>query len=199
MILNDKGNKSIAIITAYRPCENSPGSAGDKTVYTQQFRTLLAHATSINSTITLDPHRQFTLDLQAWISKLQAEGHSILHSGVLHLYSVFHGDHNAVYLYLDSQILFAEDTCPIEHPRHCGLQLKDPRKVDACITFLHKQLQYHKVLEKLQDLDTIVTKGTWTDEDTTQYEKLDTIVTESMRHAEREVTRTVSSTLDQTE
>jgi hypothetical protein len=78
MILNGRGNKSIAIITAYRPCSDTPSSAGNKTVYMQQFRTLLAYNNSIKSLATPNPHRQFTLDLQAWISKLQSSGHSII-------------------------------------------------------------------------------------------------------------------------
>jgi hypothetical protein len=214
MILTGKKSKAIALITAYRPCSNSPRSAGDKTVYMQQFRTLLAHATSKESTSTPDPHRQFILDMQAWISHLQEQGHSIIlcldsnenlnsmengrydpleynngsfiqsathsgtvssmvttcgliytlaylhplpypstyaysknrldcifisrdlapsiiHSGVLPLYSVFHSDHNAVYLDRDSHLLFGEETHPIQPPRHHSLQLKDPRKVDA--------------------------------------------------------------------
>ncbi len=78
MILNGRGNKSIAIITAYRPCSDTPSSAGNKTVYMQQFRTLLTYNNSIKSLATPNPHRQFTLDLQAWISKLQSSGHSII-------------------------------------------------------------------------------------------------------------------------
>jgi hypothetical protein len=78
MILTSKGSKTTVLITAYRPCSNSPRSAGDKTVYMQQFRTLLAHATSIESTSTPDPHRQFILAIQALISHLQEQGHSII-------------------------------------------------------------------------------------------------------------------------
>jgi len=78
MILTGKGSKTIALITAYRPCSNSPRSAGDKPVYMQQFPTLLGHATPTKSTSTPDPHRQFILDIQAWISHLQEQEHSII-------------------------------------------------------------------------------------------------------------------------
>jgi hypothetical protein len=276
MILNGRGNKSIAIITAYRPCSDTPSSAGNKTVYMQQFCTLLAYNNSIKSLATPNPHRQFTLDLQAWISKLQSSGHSIIlcldsnehislsdgkyepleytegtftsspthsgkisslavtcglcdflallhpppypstyaysknrldyilisqdiassaiHSGVLPLYSVFHSDHNAVYLDLNSQTLFGDTTHPVAPPHRRGLQLRDPRKIETYITALHKQLSYHNILDKISILDTSLTTNTWTSSHTLEYEKIDKIITDSMIYAERQVTRSVSST-----
>ncbi len=71
MILKGKGERSIAIITAYRVCKSTFDSAGDTTSYLQQFRTLLAHYNSVNRQATPDPHRQFVLDLQAWITMLR--------------------------------------------------------------------------------------------------------------------------------
>jgi len=43
------------------------------------------------------------------------------------------------------------------------------------------------VLEKLRDLDSAAHKGIWTEDHTVQYEKLDTIITDSMRCAEKAV------------
>jgi exonuclease III len=262
MILDGKGNKSIAIITAYRPCNDSPSSAGDKTVYMQQFCTLLQHHNSIKNPATPNPDRQFTMDLQAWVSMLQASGHSIilcldsseqilsqdgkyepleysngtfisshthsgkmsclvttcglvdslalfhpppfpstytysknrldyifisqdiahssLHSGVLPLYSIFHSDHNAIYLDLDSSTLFGEATTLIATPRRRGLKLKDPRKIEAYLANLTKQFTYHKVVDKLSRLDQCLLDKAWTADCNIEYEKLDSIITEAM-------------------
>ena len=76
--LKGKGSKTIVLITAYRPCKDSLDGAGDKTVYMQHFRTLLAHANTLQSTETPNPYRQFILGLQAWIEMLQNEGYSII-------------------------------------------------------------------------------------------------------------------------
>ena len=50
------------------------------------------------------------------------------------------------------------------------------------------------MLEKLTDLDSAAHKGIWTEDHTVQYEKLDTIVTDSMRCAEKAAARKISST-----
>lgn len=49
-----------------------------------------------------------------------------LRSGVLPLYGIFQGDHNACYLDLDSKALFGDDTHQIMPPSLCGLRLLDP-------------------------------------------------------------------------
>jgi hypothetical protein len=71
MILKGKGERSIAIITAYRVCKSTFDSAGDTTSYMQQFLTILAHNNLVKRQVTPDPHRQFVLDLQAWITMLR--------------------------------------------------------------------------------------------------------------------------------
>jgi hypothetical protein len=232
MTLKGQQNKTVTIVTAYRPCKTTFEGAGDKTVYMQQYRSLLSHASTNNLLTSPDPHRQFILDLQAWIEMLQgggssiilnidgnedtsscigefwplqykegefiqAPGHngslltlvntcglvdslSLLHtppypstyaygknridliyvsndicsaairSGVIPLYGIFQGDHNACFLDLDSKILFRDDTQPIMSPSQRGLKLLDPRKVDAYIRKLACQVEYHNVMDKIE-------------------------------------------------
>jgi hypothetical protein len=200
MILQGKGDRSVAIITAYRSCKSTFDSAGDTTSYMQQYRSLLQYNTSFGRRSTPDPHRQFVLDLQAWISKLRSDNisiilsldsnedttdrkgnfyplefqegvfpyapnhdgsmatlaatcglldvlshfhpppypstyargknrldyiymsddiiHSALRSGILPIYSVFTGDHNACYVDIDTTLLFSESTYQIAPPQH---------------------------------------------------------------------------------
>jgi len=61
----------------------------------------------------------------------------------------------------------------------------DPRKVQNYKEALHKQLQYHKVQDKLFALLTAAKNHTWSSAQITQYEKLDRIITESVLHAEK--------------
>jgi exonuclease III len=44
----------------------------------QQVRSLLAHYNNLKTLVSPNPHRQFVLDLQAWIQMLQADGTSII-------------------------------------------------------------------------------------------------------------------------
>ena len=78
MILKGKGERSVAIITAYRVCKSTFDSAGDTTSYMQQFRTILAHNNSVKRQVTPNPYRQFVLDLQAWITMLRQQNISIV-------------------------------------------------------------------------------------------------------------------------
>lgn len=87
-----------------------------------------------------------------------------LRSGVLPLYSIFQGDHNACYLDLDSVMVFGDETHPIMPPTHRGLQLTDPHKVDAYIRQAEFQMDYHKIEEKLkmiETLNTVNSKSPW--------------------------------------
>jgi hypothetical protein len=115
--------------------------------------------------------------------------HAVTRSGILPLYSVFTGDHNACYVDIDATLLFAEPTYHIALPSHRGLQLRDPRKVTACIKILLEQTEYHKIYEKVSDLFQSAIEGNWTPTHTEIYEKLDTILTESMLYAERTITK----------
>jgi hypothetical protein len=61
---------------------------------------------------------------------------------------------------------------------------------------LHTQLQAHNVYKKLDSLQAKAAERTWTDNDTTTYQNLDTIITEAMLHAERTAGRTYTTTYE---
>jgi hypothetical protein len=252
-------------------------AVGDKTVYMQQFRTLLQCANSIGLSKPPDPHRQFVLDLQAWIEMHQSEGaaiilcldgneevdtyassyhpldyqngsfmqssqhygtmatlvatcdlvdtlklhpgpypstfaygkhrldyifistdisHLALRSGVLPLYSIFQGDHNACYVDIDAKSLFNDDTHPIIPPCCRGLQLADPCKVDAYNEELCKQAEYHTLSDKITELEKALDNGTWTDACILEYEKIDQLTSEGMKHSQQMLTRTHTPTFE---
>ncbi len=73
-----KQGKLITIIMAYCVCNSSFGSVGKKTAYKQQFQILSQWWREMNRTNPPDPHRQFVLDLQAWIEFKKSQGHEII-------------------------------------------------------------------------------------------------------------------------
>jgi hypothetical protein len=68
--------------------------------------------------------------------------------------------------------------------------------VDKFRKVLHTQLEYHKVEEKLADLQHHADNNTWTSEHTKSYQTLDTIITEAMLHAESHTWRSFSTTYE---
>ncbi len=78
LILQGKGDRSVAIITAYWSCKSTFDSTGHTTSYMQQYFSLLQYNTSLGHRSTPDPHCQFVLNLQAWISKLHSDNISII-------------------------------------------------------------------------------------------------------------------------
>ena len=110
--------------------------------------------------------------------------HAVLRSGLTPFHAFFQGDHRAAFVDFSSSLLFGSNTYELAQQRGRGLQLKDPRIVDAYIQALFDQFSYHKVLEKLDRLMEITVED-WTVEDTITYEKLDTLITEAMTYAEK--------------
>jgi hypothetical protein len=76
--LRGKQDKRITFITGYRVCNSSISSVGEKTALKQQYRHLSAKWREYNWQSSPDPHRQFILDLQAWIEVLISENHAII-------------------------------------------------------------------------------------------------------------------------
>jgi len=72
--------------------------------------------------------------------------------------------------------------------------MQDPRLITQYTETLLEQLNYHNILQKADDLFNVVQKGQWTAEHTLQYEKLDKLVTEAMRHAEKSISKKYSTT-----
>jgi len=76
MVLGGKSNINICIITAYKVCNDK--STGPKTAYQQQKRHLAALFHQSNIIVSVDPFKQFVLDLQSWISSIQEDGTQII-------------------------------------------------------------------------------------------------------------------------
>ncbi len=102
--------------------------------------------------------------------------------------------HRPCYLDIDSALAFSESTPQMAPPQYRGLQLQDPRPVAAYIKDLTKQLDYHKITDKAQNLLNRAIDNNWTETLTEEYEKLDTLITEAMLRAEKNVSKKVSKT-----
>jgi hypothetical protein len=76
--LRGSQHRKITIVTGYRVCNSSPSTAGVKTAYMQQYRSISAKLRSTKTPAKPNPHRQFILDLQAWLEHLIADGHQII-------------------------------------------------------------------------------------------------------------------------
>ena len=118
--------------------------------------------------------------------------HTVLRSGLAPFHTFFQGDHRAAYVDFNARLLFQSNTYELARLKGRGLQLKDPRIVDAYVQALFDQLDYHKVWEKLDRLVTIRVED-WKETDRITYEKLDTIITESMIYAERNCSKRYST------
>lgn len=118
---------------------------------------------------------------------------AVLSSGSLACHSLFHSDHRASFMDFDSLLLFADPAYEIAPPSYRRLQLADPRLKNQYRDVLHNQLQYPKVYDKVQHLQEVTESGTWTEEHTKEYQKLDKLITDSMLYAERNTGRKVST------
>jgi len=118
----------------------------------------------------------------------------VTRSGIFPYNSLFMSDHRPSYLDLNSITLFQETTPEIGPAQHRGLQMQDPRLVTQYIDTLLEQLNYHKIPQKVDDLYNTAQKGKWTEEHTQQYEKLDRLITEAMKHAEKSISKKYSIT-----
>jgi len=107
---------------------------------------------------------------------------AITSSGCLSFHSVFNTNHRAQFLDFDSMALFADPAYEISPQSQHRLQHQDPRLVDQYKSHLHKQLEYHKVMDKPQQLQEHASNSTWTNSHTEEYYKLDVLVTEAMLH-----------------
>lgn len=72
---------------------------------------------------------------------------SVLRSGSLPHYSLFHGDHCPYYLDLDATRAFSDSAHEIYWPVGSALRLHDPQIVIKYKDHLHKQLEYHKIIK----------------------------------------------------
>jgi len=117
-------------------------------------------------------------------------------SGCLSFYSLFNSDHRGYYVDFDAKILFSDPVYEIAPRSHRKLRLHDPKLIDKYRTFLHHQLEVHKIQEKLTALKEHAAKATWTSAHTDQYNTLDDITTAAMLSAENQLSRSHSVKFD---
>jgi hypothetical protein len=78
IILQGRGTKKVAIITAYNVSQKYHLEGGERTAYKQQFWILSATIREQNLSVAPHPTHQFMLDLQAWIEHLIQHDHEII-------------------------------------------------------------------------------------------------------------------------
>lgn len=118
---------------------------------------------------------------------------SVCRSGILPYNAVFHSDHRACYVDFNAKIIFVLDTHPIKPPCYRQLQLHDPRIVGKYNDILSYQLNYHKIITKLDRLYSKAMGSSWTSSNTVEYNKIDKIITDSMLYAEQSSCKRYSS------
>jgi hypothetical protein len=119
---------------------------------------------------------------------------AVTSSGSFPFHSLFHSDHWAYFMDFDSSILFSDPAYDIAPPGYRRLQLADPRLKNQYRDILYKQLEYHKVHEKVEALQSLSDAAQWTEAQTQEYQKtIDRIITDSMLYAEQNTGRKVST------
>jgi hypothetical protein len=98
--LRGTGESKITVVTAYNACQ----SLGDTTYYQQQLRILSRLHREQNIHTSLNPRRQFILDLQSWLEYLQSEGHLFI-------------------LAMDANEVYDPDAEVPKHPLHYNVNL----------------------------------------------------------------------------
>jgi hypothetical protein len=98
--------------------------------------------------------------------------------------AIFLSDHQACYLDLDAKLLFKEAAHNIQPMSRCSLQLQDPRIVDNYYKHLKKQLDYHKLQSKIDELHKAATDTGPRHGLESSFEKIDLLLTEAMLYAE---------------
>jgi hypothetical protein len=123
-----------------------------------------------------------------YIFMTQGISPAILRSGCLAFHSLFQrGDHRPYYIGFDATVLFEDKIHDIEWPTGRLLCLADPRVVEKCNQLLHDKLSYYGAYATATKLRRAARDSRWHDSDTELYHTLDTIVTQSMMYAEKQV------------
>lgn len=117
---------------------------------------------------------------------------SVLRTGILPYNTPFLSDHRACYIDLDVISLFSDRIPSIIPAKYHGLELQDPRIVNKYYNHLWKQIRYHKLDIKIQELyasavlQPTLNLGV-------QYETIDKLLTEAMLYAESKSTKQYST------
>jgi hypothetical protein len=105
---------------------------------------------------------------------------SVLRSGSLPHYTLFHGDHSPYYLDLDATRAFSDSAHEIHWPVGRALHLHDPQIVIKYKDHLHKQLEYHKIIKKHDALIAASESGEWSSTMMADYQNVDHQVMKAM-------------------
>ena len=119
---------------------------------------------------------------------------AVIRTGIFPYDHIFISDHRPTFIDFNSILLFQEETSSITPQVYRGLQTLDPRLTSEYANIVTKQIQYHKLDTRIQKLYTSATDGTWTADHIQEYESIDTLLTESMLSAEKQVSKKVSTT-----
>mmetsp|Transcript_16534 Transcript_16534/g.23565 ORF Transcript_16534/g.23565 Transcript_16534/m.23565 type:complete len:716 (+) Transcript_16534:576-2723(+) len=121
---------------------------------------------------------------------------SVERSTILPCHTMFNGDHCPILIDFNADRLFGDPSHNIQRQKMRGLKLNDPRIVDKYIEITGEQLSYHKIFDKTKRLKEISEASEWTPECVQQYEKIDRIITESVRYADKAVAKRYSDTYE---
>jgi hypothetical protein len=112
---------------------------------------------------------------------------------MLPFHTFFGGDHCPILIDFNAKTLFGDESYEIQRAKSRGVKLEDPRIVDKFLDLLQKQLIYHKIYDKNEELKEKSEMGEWTTKTVQQYEIMDKIITESVRYADRSVGKRYST------
>ncbi len=73
--------------------------------------------------------------------------------------------------------LFQEESHPLAPLTWRGLQMQNPKKVQKYLETLEIQLDYQKLLQKIDKLYDSALNGEWSDNKIQEYERLDQLIT----------------------
>jgi len=119
---------------------------------------------------------------------------AVQRTGIFPYDHIFISDHRPGYIDFNSELLFRDDNQAIALNIYRGLQTFDPRLVTQYEEIVMRQVQYHKLNDKIPQLLQRAENSTWTAEDTQQYEAIDRLLTEAMLSAEQTISKKVSTT-----
>lgn len=119
---------------------------------------------------------------------------SVQRTGIFPYDHIFISDHRPCYIDFNSDLLFQDGTPTIAPTIYRGLQTFDPQLVALYEELVMKQIQYHKLDEKIPQLLHKAETSAWEDTDTESYESLNRLLTKAMLSAECQLSRKVSTT-----
>jgi hypothetical protein len=119
---------------------------------------------------------------------------SVLRSGLPPFDSIFFSDDRPSFVDFDATLLFKDSTSQLTPAKWRGLQLQDPRIVKKYYASLQKQLAYHKVPDKVAQLQTMAATNPKHHMLPITYNRLDQLITEFMLHTEKTSSKQYSTT-----